>query len=202
MNPKLRMTLIAAAIASLIAGPTLAAGDKAEQSADMPQAEQNQPMDAAPSTEGDPGMASPDQSVTEHPLYSHTPQELQGSEVLDVAGESVGEVKKVVLGPDGQSAYAVVESGGLLGIATTEIIVAIDELESAEAGKLQANATKEELEARGEYAPEQYAELEPDKPISEFSAFEPEPRDDEPAAAEPGDGDPAAQTPETPRAPQ
>lgn len=238
MNPKLRMTLMAATIASLLAGPAWAASDGAGDALETPQAAPEQPRPEPAATPGmgrgpgegpatnegrrvgpvetppigegrrvgppdEPRMGdAPSDPSADNPLYARTPDELRDSEVIDVQGEKVGKIKSVVLGPDRDEALAVISSGGLLGIGATEIVVSVDDLRPADDGTLQASASKKDLEARGEYMPELYVELEPDKPISEFSAFEPVPGDDEPAATEPGDGDAGAQMPETPQAPQ
>lgn len=65
-----------------------------------------------------------------------------------------------------------VSSGGFLGIGDNEIIVPLEEMRILD-DKLQVNETKESLQAREEYKPGVYIELQPDRPISEFSAFEP-----------------------------
>lgn len=188
MNPKIRKTLMGSAIALLVASPVWAAEDPAvtpdtiPRTDTAPPGDASQPIEAAPSqgapSEGAPGeaapggMASPDPAVTTNPLYSQTPEDLRGLEVVDVAGKKVGKVKTLVLGPDGQSAHAVISSGGFLGLGATESIVSLDSLQLLE-GRLQASASVEDLSASGSYDPEQYVELKPDRPISEFSAFEP-----------------------------
>lgn len=108
-------------------------------------------------------------------LYERSPEELHRVEVLDAAGEKVGRVKAVVLGPDHASAYVVVSSGGFLGFGARELILSLDELRVDEDDGLRAGALKDVLLARDDYVPEDYVELGGDRPISELSAFAPLP---------------------------
>lgn len=149
MNPRLHKTLMACAIAVLIAPPAWAVDDAFSSQASS--------MD---STDRGP------------PLYDHTPDELWRNEVVDVAGDKVGTVKTVVRSKDTGEAHAVITYGGIRGFGTSEIVIALDEMQRTN-GKLQVNETREALHARGGYAPASYVELRPDRPISEFSAFDP-----------------------------
>lgn len=184
MNTKLRKTLIAGAVAALITAPAWAAEDAPAYQDEVPQVESGQPMEGAPQYGAEPDVAAPAPLAMDNPLYARTPEELRRVEVIDPAGDKVGRIKTVVLGPDRDSAHAVISYGGFLGLGAREVIVSLDELQIAE-DKLQISATKEELEARGDYAPEQYVELEPDRPISEFSAFEPMEEPEQPGAGLP-----------------
>ncbi|HRP96287.1 MAG TPA: PRC-barrel domain-containing protein [Rhodocyclaceae bacterium] len=172
MNPNLRKTLIAGAVTALFAMPAWSAGDTAAAPDEAPRVETEQPMDTAPQRGSEPDAAAP--MASQSRLYDRTPEELRRVEVIDPAGESVGRIKTVVLGPERESAHAVISSGGFLGLGARELIVSLDELELID-DKLHIAVSKEALEARGDYVPEQYVELEPDRPISEFSAFEPLP---------------------------
>lgn len=182
MSPKLRKTLIAGAVTALFAIPAWSAGDTTTPADEVPQVDRGQPMDAAPQLGSEPDAAAPAPMASRNPLYERTPEELRRVEVVDPAGETVGRIKTVVLGPERESAHAVISSGGFLGLGARELIVSLDELDMID-DKLHIAVSKEALEARGDYAPEQYVELEPDRPISEFSAFEPLP--DEPPAGAP-----------------
>ncbi len=169
MKPRLRQTLIGAAVATLVAAPTWAAGDASGSAGDVPQAESPAPMETMPQAQPQvPGPIS-----AGNPLYAHTPDELRRVEVIDPTGERVGRVKTVVLAPDRESAHAVISSGGFLGFGAKEVLVPLDDLNVTEENKLQIGATREELQARDDYVPDQYVELHPERPISEFSAFEP-----------------------------
>lgn len=172
MSPNLRKTLIAGAVTALFAMPAWSAGETPAPADEVPRVDGGQPMDAAPQRGSEPDAAAPAPMASRNPLYERTPEELRRIEVIDPAGETVGRIKTVVLGPERESAHAVISSGGFLGLGARELIVSLDELEMID-DKLHIGVSKEALEARGDYAPEQYVELEPDRPISEFSAFEP-----------------------------
>ncbi len=182
MNTKLRRSLMGGAIALLIASPVWAAGESVDRAETIPRTDvappgdMSQPIEAVPGDGAPDGMASPDPAVASNPLYAQTPQDMRGLEVVDLAGKKVGKVKTLVLGPDGQSVHAVISSGGFLGLGATESIISLDSLQLLE-GRLQASASAEDLLASGSYDPERYVELKPDRPISEFSAFEAEPAD-------------------------
>ncbi|WP_168735205.1 PRC-barrel domain-containing protein [Pseudothauera rhizosphaerae] len=187
MNTKLRKSLMGGAIAALLtASPAWAAeespgtyGEPIPRSGTVPPGQpvesvpaETLPQESAPARDM-PGTASPGSAASSNPLYARTPEDLRGLEVVDVAGKKVGKLKTLVLGPDGQSAHAVISSGGFLGLGAHESIVSLDQLQLLEGGRLQASASAEDLAASGDYAPERYVELRPDRPISEFSAFEP-----------------------------
>jgi len=202
MNSILRKTLLATAIAALISGPAWSADDAVERSEDMPQTEPRQSVEVTPPLEADPGIASPDATVTEHPIYALTPDDLRDLDVHDIEGEKIGSIKTVVQGPDSGTVHAVIALGGFLGLGARDTVVPLDQLELAE-DAARISATQEELEAHEEYVPELYVELDPERPISEFSAFEQVPDQRDPAAAEPGSDEPGAgDVPEQPRMPQ
>ena len=180
MNTTFRKSLLAGAVAALLAAPVWAQTDMTEPPGGEPGAETGQPMDAPPAAGGERNLLAPDAATNGNPLYSLTPNDLRRGEVLDADGEKVGNIKTVVGDPRTERVHAVIASGGILGFGAREIVVSFDELKLAD-DKVQVIATKEELQERGEYVPEEYVELEPDQPISEFSAFEPMP-DEEPGS--------------------
>jgi len=198
MNITIHKAILASAIAAVISGPTFAAegvqyGGSSEAPArtesDMPmrgQSATGNPMDTQQNM-GDKSMGMAAKSrVNANPIYLRSAESLDGVEIVDVAGEEVGTIKSVVLAKDHRSAHAVVSTGGMLGIATRDILVSLDELKTVD-DKLQMNTTREQLESRKEYQSEQYVELEGDKPIgksiSEFSAFESKDKAPDPALA-------------------
>jgi sporulation protein YlmC with PRC-barrel domain len=176
MSNTLRKTLLAGAIAALLAAPAWGQTDISEPPAGTPGAETGQPM------QEDRTYSAPDPATSSNPLYTLTPNDLRRGEVIDASGEKVGNIKTVVLEPETESIHAVISSGGILGFGAREIVVSFDELQMSD-DKIQVTATKQELQGRGEYVPEEYVELEPDRPISEFSAFEPMPDREEPGSA-------------------
>lgn len=111
----------------------------------------------------------------DNPLYTRSASSLKGMDVVDSAGESFGKVKHVLLAPTRDSASVVVAAGGLLGMGARDILVALDELTLVD-DKLQLSATKEQIDSRRDYTPEEYVEIKGGTPISgsivDFSAFE------------------------------
>ncbi|WP_168734196.1 PRC-barrel domain-containing protein [Pseudothauera nasutitermitis] len=174
MNTKLRNTLMGGAIALLAASPVWAAEESPGTYGEpIPRSDTVVPQESAPAQGG---MVGPAPAVSANPLYARTPADLRGLDVVDAAGNRVGKLKTLLLGPDGQSAHVVISSGGFLGLGASENIVPLDQLQLLE-GRLQANFLGEDLVAGDDYDPGQYVELRPDRPISEFSAFEPVLRD-------------------------
>ncbi|MFC6673846.1 PRC-barrel domain-containing protein [Marinobacterium aestuariivivens] len=101
-------------------------------------------------------------------------------EVVDPLGEKVGKIETVVRSKTDSDIQAVVSSGGVLGIGDHKVAVPIDKLELS-GDKVEISATEEELQQQEAYAPESFVELEPaDRPLSEFSAFEPVPEEEVP----------------------
>ena len=89
-----------------------------------------------------------------------------------MSGEKIGSVKDVVRSRDDGFIYAVVSTGGLLGIGAKEVTVPIEKL-AAQGDRLRIDTTKDDVQHWPDYQDDRYAELEPgNKPISEFSAFE------------------------------
>jgi len=105
-------------------------------------------------------------------LSALTPLHLKHMEVIGISGEKIGKVEDVVRSREDGFIYAVVSTGGILGIGAKEVTVPFKELEMQGDG-LRIGTTKDDLQRWPEYQEDQYAALEPtNKPISEFSAFE------------------------------
>jgi hypothetical protein len=220
MKRTYQRSLLAAAIASLIALPVWSADPVTEQ-APLIDESQVQEMQPAPQA-NDPGLTEsapdlqPEQGPTmgqddpqtassDNPVLQLTPDELKNMEVVDPVGEKVGKVDSIIRSREGGSEIqAVISSGGVLGIGAKEVAVPIDSLELSD-DKLQIRTTQEELKSREDYEPNAYVEVEPtDQPLSEFSAFEPVPEEkipspdapmtmpDEQGAPAPGGETPAA----------
>lgn len=183
----IRKTILAGAIATMMAAPTFAAenapyeGDSeapAKTELDRPMGDQSTTRDSLdrPQNKGQTSMetAAKDQRQ-DNPLYSRSAEDLDGVDIVDTAGEEIGSIKNIVLAKDRRSAHAVVSTGGMMGIGTRDVLVSFDELKPVD-DNLQINATQKQLEARQEYESEQYVELDGDKPIggamAEFSASE------------------------------
>lgn len=207
MNPKLRKTLLASAMASLLSAPVLVTGETRDDPRERMGLQSEERWESLAPTGAGPGEMAPGAAGYDNPLYERTPEELDGLDVLDAAGEKVGTIKGVVLEPQQQSAHAVVSSGGILGIGAKEFVVPLDEVRFLE-DELQVTTSWEDVKARGEYEKDLYVELEKDRPISEAVELgplgqtepaarpeeagpEPEPRETDPGA-EPEAADPGA----------
>ncbi|MCK0510882.1 PRC-barrel domain-containing protein [Aromatoleum buckelii] len=163
MKISYRKSLLAGAIAVLVATPGWAGSDASKTHDRMPQAEGTQ----SPHPGMDTSRANPGGVV-----YTMSPRELRGKDVIGPGGEEIGSVKAVVHSRHEKDIQAVISAGGFLGVGDKAITVPLNQLQYVN-GELRINASEEELKARPEYQPEQYVELEPgDQPISEFSAFE------------------------------
>jgi sporulation protein YlmC with PRC-barrel domain len=202
MNQKFRKTLISAAVAALLSSPAWAGthapqntsdaartqsgqlndapskmGTTPEQDAGSPNGISRSDMDRSMNSDARTGARSGDGAsragVSDNPLYSRTPEDVNGMEVIGANGEDIGKIKHVVLGSDRQNVYAVIASGGFLGLGKREFLVPLDELKVVGDTKVQLSFTKDAIESRPEYDSAQYRELESNRAISEFSAFEP-----------------------------
>ena len=64
--------------------------------------------------------------LTGLPSSSVTISDLYKQNVYDPAGSKIGEVKDVLLGPDGRAAALIIGVGGFLGIGEKDVAVAFD----------------------------------------------------------------------------
>lgn len=160
MKPIFRKSLIAGALAVFAASPVWAAGDKAEKST---------------TTGAEPSATTRSPTTAGAQIQNMTPRELEGKDVVGQNGKEIGSVKEVVRSREQGNIQVVISAGGVMGMGDKEIAVPLDQL-SLRDDKLHISATEEDLKTRTEYKSEQFVELEPtDRPISEFSAFEPTP---------------------------
>ncbi|CAI08688.1 PRC-barrel domain-containing protein [Aromatoleum aromaticum] len=163
MKISYRKSLLAGAVAVLVATPAWAGTEASKTNDNMPRAEGTQSTNPRMDT----SRANPGSVV-----YTMTPRELRGKDVIGPGGDEIGSVKAVVHSRQEKNIQAVISAGGFLGIGDKEITLPLDQLQFVD-GKLRVSASEEELKARPEYQPEQFVELEPaDQPITEFSAFE------------------------------
>lgn len=171
MNARYRNTLFACAVAALTAAPgTLMAGQTPAP------AQQNRQIDAG--RQGDTSLAS---------VAALTPEEVEGMTVVGSADEKIGKVDEVVRSRDDGLIYAVVSSGGVLGIGADKIPVPLQDMQR-HGDALQLGIEKQALRNWPEYRKDRYVDLKPeDRPISEFSAFEENPSQDRDATPQPGD---------------
>lgn len=163
MNAKFRRSLISAALAALVGTPALAAAGDSEYS--------------TMSIISEDGTSRA--WISNNPIYGRAPQDLVGIEVVGSDRVSIGTVKSVVMGSDLQSAHAVISMIDSQGTGAREIHVALEELRLV-ADKAQMGFTADAVAARPGHPLEGYSALESSRPISDFAAFEPISRDDEP----------------------
>jgi sporulation protein YlmC with PRC-barrel domain len=79
-----------------------------------------------------------------------------GKDITNSAGDNIGEIQDVAIGPD-RNAYAVVSVGEFLGLGGKDVPVQISELTmQGDDVVLMSQSTKEELKARPEYDPSIY----------------------------------------------
>jgi len=184
MKPDYRKSILALALASVITLPAWSASDPASSS------EQSEPNLESTSTDriqddGQQIQLSRDTddarvSVTEKqpgtldPMMSITPDDLYQRDVIGSEGEKIGHVSDVVSHRGDGTIYTVIYTGGFLGlIGGTRHVIPLSELRF-EDKKLHLDTTREGLSQRKLYEEGVYTMVQPhDRPISEFSAFEP-----------------------------
>ncbi len=146
-NSKLRPTLIAAALGAVLAGPL-----------GIAHAQQD-------TMEGDSGgtMGTQQQPAMGQDVMSQTADDLSGKTVVDQQGNELGDVDKIVRSQQDNKLYAVVSSGGFLGIGADRFVVSVDSLSMQDDRIVaQTDASKEQLQEQAEYDEEQYSDLDQD----------------------------------------
>ena len=89
-------------------------------------------------------------AVVPSSLSGMTVGDLNGTDVIDASGETIGTIKEVVQGPG--AAEAVIGIGGFLGLGQYEVALPLNDLSyEAEAEAIAVTLTREELEAKPEY---------------------------------------------------
>jgi PRC-barrel domain len=84
----------------------------------------------------------------------HFASELIGANVTNPAGEALGAVNNLMVGPNGELTAAVIGVGGFLGIGEKNVAVSYDALQTTTEDdelKVVLNTTKAELEAAQDY---------------------------------------------------
>ena len=134
---------IASALVALLAAPALAQDTPAapaagQQAAPLPSPQAaGEPTPATPAAEApaQPEMATPAAGAMGGPNFVARQQDdemltgsLVGTQVLNAADESLGEINDVLLAADGRLKAAVVGVGGFLGIAERDVAVPWDAL--------------------------------------------------------------------------
>ena len=84
-------------------------------------------------------------------------EKLIGKQAYGSNGENVGEIRNVLIGPNGQVRAAVIEFGGFLGIASNEVAVDMSKLQVGE-DRVVVSMTEDEIKSAPKFDREQVAE--------------------------------------------
>jgi hypothetical protein len=104
--------------------------------------------------------------------------DIDDTNVVNSAGDKIGEVEHVVRSTQDNRLYAVISVGGFLGVGDKEVAIPLNELQMRD-DKLRAPltaSTQEQLKSHPEYDESRYKKVSDDQQIdrSEFAAFEPD----------------------------
>lgn len=98
-------------------------------------------------------------TITEIPLVDL--EQLIDQDVINLAGETIGDVERIITNPDGTIAGLIVGSGGFLGMWETELFVPAEELQiTANNLVWQTSLDQDTLEDAPQYQLEQYTAME------------------------------------------
>ena len=75
---------------------------------------------------------------------------VEDMEIVNAAGEQIGEIEEILVGQDGMLAAYLVEIGGFLGMGEHEVALPMDALSFA-GDRFQTDMTKDQLEALPEW---------------------------------------------------
>lgn len=108
--------------------------------------------------------AMPEQAAAAAPALTTTainPADYEGKDLINSKGEKIGQVDKLVKRTMDQQTYAVVKTGGFMGVGNKEVVIAVDQLQPQdEQLLLSTDLTEEQLGTNMKYQE------------AEFSAFE------------------------------
>ncbi len=106
---------------------------------------------------GTPGQTGQTGMSGGQDLASMSPDQIVGKTVVSAEGEEIGEVQEVVQDPASSEQFAVVDVGGFLGVGQKSVVIAFSELQTSSGGdRLESNLTREGLQTKTEYSPEEY----------------------------------------------
>jgi hypothetical protein len=129
---------------------------------------EDEPVD--PETESAAGQ----EMASESSLYAMNAEEIIGKKLVTSDGTELGEIDTLAKKPaEGESVYAVVTAGALLGmIGGEKVVVDLKDLTLVD-DKLQTSAiqSEEQLKQQPQFNEEEYVKIEQtDRPISEFAS--------------------------------
>lgn len=98
-------------------------------------------------------------------------ERLVGKDITNAAGDNIGEIQDLAIGPD-KNAYAIVAVGEFLGLGGKDVPVQIGELSmQGEEVVLMSQSSKEALKARPEYDPAMYQSYSKTKDVETDSEY-------------------------------
>jgi sporulation protein YlmC with PRC-barrel domain len=92
--------------------------------------------------------------LTKQKANEHFASDLIGASVMDTAGETLGDVNDLLVGPEGDVTAAVIGVGGFIGIGEKNVAVPFNDLQTKTENDemtVVLNTTKAELEAAPDY---------------------------------------------------
>lgn len=95
-------------------------------------------------TSGQAAYVEVDDESLAVPGLNLTVDQVEDMEVVNAAGETIGEVDEVLATPAGEIVALSVESGGFLGIGDDEVVISLDQVQLKD-GKLLTQLTEDEL---------------------------------------------------------
>ena len=109
-------------------------------------------------------------SVGSAGLLYKSVKDIKGMDVMNQAGQKIGQVDELVLNRNDKTVHAVISIGGFLGMGDTEITMPLEQL-TWHQDKLIAPTTssKQQLKERQDYNKAAYMELDDDKNIGQLS---------------------------------
>jgi sporulation protein YlmC with PRC-barrel domain len=173
MNPKLRKVVLASAVASLLGSPALVTGQASDPPREGWGTQSEERGDARSLTGAGPSAMAPEVAARDNPLFDQTPEDLEGRDVIGADGDRIGEITDVVMDPERQSVYAVVSSGGLLGIGAREYAIHFNDLQMT-GEELQLTTSWDSVKERGRYDEEGFIQFDQkDQPIRDTALLWP-----------------------------
>lgn len=114
-------------------------------------------------TEGQPGAAA---RAGASPLMSMQASDIRGKDVVNAQGEDIGDVDEIVMSNQDRRLYAVISTGGVLGIGAQEVVVPLEELQLQEDNLMLPGATGEQLRNRTSYNETEYQTISGDQRLN------------------------------------
>src|SRR5258706_15652104 len=86
-------------------------------------------------------------ALSEVALGWSTKKQILGKKVFNDEHKAIGTVDDVVIAPDKSVSYAIIRTGGFLGLAKHDVAIPVDQIQSIDGKFVIAGATKEALKA-------------------------------------------------------